>query len=164
MKKSFFLSLKVINNQSASQNVEGQYQKNTAKNAFFRFNLLLMLTKQKTCTLYSTNCSFLTVQVKWKAKCFSVGMGSSSPNNTFVAEKHIAHEPQHLQGEDVRAESPWQQMTDDKWPDYWCSLPAPDTSYFSVINNWTESEMRPDMEKLCGHCVITRLCVMMWCQ
>ena len=45
--KEFFLSLKVINNQSASQNVEGQYQKNTAKNAFFRFNLLLMLTKQK---------------------------------------------------------------------------------------------------------------------
>ena len=45
--KRVFLSLKVINNQSASQNVEGQYQKNTAKNAFFRFNLLLMLTKQK---------------------------------------------------------------------------------------------------------------------
>ena len=48
--KEFFLSLKVINNQSASQNVEGQYQnteKTQQKNAFFRFNLLLMLTKQK---------------------------------------------------------------------------------------------------------------------
>ena len=35
MKKSFFLSLKVINNQSASQNVEGQYLKNTAKKCIF---------------------------------------------------------------------------------------------------------------------------------
>ena len=33
--KEFFLSLKVINNQSASQNVEGQYQKNTAKKCIF---------------------------------------------------------------------------------------------------------------------------------
>ena len=33
--KEFFLSLKVINNQSASQNVEGQYKKNTAKKCIF---------------------------------------------------------------------------------------------------------------------------------